>query len=110
MHELAIAESVIEAITDRTGERPVTRVVLEVGPLSGVSSSSLSFCFELATEGTSLAGARLDIEAPIGKGHCLSCDTDFQLAALTLLCPCGSSNVVVLSGDQLRVLSVEVSR
>jgi hydrogenase nickel incorporation protein HypA/HybF len=110
MHELSIAESVVEAITSRTGDRHVSRVLLEVGTLSGVSPDSLSFCFELATEGTPVHGARLDIEQPIGQAHCLTCDAEFGLPDLIMLCPCGSSNVMVLSGEQLRILSVEMSR
>jgi hydrogenase nickel incorporation protein HypA/HybF len=110
MHELSIAESVIDAITSRTGERPVTRVRLEIGALSGVSADSLCFCFALATEGTPVHGATLDIEQPPGQAHCLTCDADFALPELILLCPCGSSNIQVLAGEELRILSVEMSR
>jgi hydrogenase nickel incorporation protein HypA/HybF len=109
MHELSIAESVIDAVTARTGERSVTRITLEVGRLSGISADSLCFCFELAAEGTPVHGAHLDIEQPPGQAHCHTCDSEFSLADLIMLCPCGSSNVEVLSGEQLRILSVEMT-
>jgi hydrogenase nickel incorporation protein HypA/HybF len=110
MHELSIAETVIETITARTGERTVSHVLLEVGILSGVSADSLAFCFELATEGTPVHGARLDIQVPAGHARCHSCSAEFSLPELIMLCPCGSSDIEVLSGEQLRILSVEVSR
>jgi hydrogenase nickel incorporation protein HypA/HybF len=110
MHELSIAQSVIETITARTGEREVHAVRLEIGQLSGVAADSLRFCFELAASGTAVDGAALTIEEPPGQAHCTDCGEDFLVADLVLLCACGSSDVRVLSGEQLRILSVEVAR
>ena len=61
MHELAIAESVVSSVLERTGERPVSSVRLRVGRLAGVVPDALRFSFELATAGTPLAGAALEI-------------------------------------------------
>ena len=110
MHELAIAESVVETITSRTGDRAVRLVRLEVGRLSGVSADSLRFCFDLATDHTPVNGAVLEIEEPPGRARCVSCGEEFLVADLILLCSCGSSDVRVLAGEELRILSVEVSR
>jgi len=108
MHELAIAEGVVESVLERTGERHVTIVRLQVGRLSGVVPDALTFCFELATAGTALEGAELQIEAPTGRGHCRECDQDFTLDDLILLCECGSADVEVVAGRELQVTSVEV--
>ena len=62
MHELAIAESVVATVLERTGGRQVSVVRLRVGRLSGVVPDALTFCFELATAGTPLEGATLEIE------------------------------------------------
>ncbi|HEV7192376.1 MAG TPA: hydrogenase maturation nickel metallochaperone HypA [Jatrophihabitantaceae bacterium] len=110
MHELAIAESVIETITARTGRRRVRRVRLEVGTLSGVSADALRFCFELAAADTVADGATLVIDEPDGRARCVSCGEEFVVADLILLCRCGSSDVRVVRGDELRILSVEVNR
>jgi hydrogenase nickel incorporation protein HypA/HybF len=110
MHELAIAENVLETITARTADRKVHAVRLEVGKLSGVSADSLRFCFELAAAGTGVDGAVLDIVEPAGRARCGTCFQEFALQDLILLCACGSSDVRVLAGDELRILSVEVSR
>jgi hydrogenase nickel incorporation protein HypA/HybF len=110
MHELAVAESVVEAITARTGEKVVREVRLEVGRLCGVSVDALRFCLELATVDTPVSGAHVHIEEPPGKAHCASCGEDFLVEDLILLCACGSSDVRVLGGEELRILSVEVRR
>ena len=100
MHELAIAESVVEAVRARTDDRQVTVVRLRVGRLSGVLPDALTFAFELATDGTPLAGAALELEQPGGAGHCRTCGLDFELADLILLCPCGSADVEVVAGRE----------
>lgn len=109
MHELSIAESVVDAVLERTGRRPVTTVRLQVGRLSGVVPDALKFCFELATSGTALEGSVLEVEEPPGRAHCRSCDSDFLMDDLILLCDCGSADVEVTGGSELQVLSVEVA-
>ena len=108
MHELAITQSVVDAVLDRTGDRPVTTVRVKVGRLAGVVPEAMRFCFELVTVGTTLEGARLEIEQPPGRAHCRTCGDDFGLTDLILLCPCGSADVEVTTGRELHLSSVEV--
>jgi hydrogenase nickel incorporation protein HypA/HybF len=109
VHELAIAESVVSSVLERTEGRHVSVVRLRVGRLAGVVPDALRFCFELATAGTPLAGARLEIAEAQARAHCRSCDADFALVDAFLLCDCGSADVQVLSGLELSVTSVEVA-
>ncbi len=108
MHELSIAESVVEAVLERTADRHVTTVRLQVGRLCGVVPDALMFCFDLATLGTALEGALLQIDSPIGRARCRDCNSDFALDDLILLCDCGSADVEVTAGRELQVMSVEV--
>jgi hydrogenase nickel incorporation protein HypA/HybF len=108
MHELSIAESIVEAVLARTGDQPVSTVRIQVGRLSGVVPDALSFCFELATSGTPLAQAHLSIEEPAGRLRCRSCARESARDDLILLCHCGSADVEVLAGRELSVMSVEV--
>jgi hydrogenase nickel incorporation protein HypA/HybF len=108
MHELAIAESVVSSVLERTGDRPVSVVRLRVGGLAGVVPEALDFCFELAAAGTPLDGAALEIVEERGRAHCRSCAADFDLVDAILLCGCGSADVELLSGRELSVTSVEV--
>ena len=109
MHELAIAESVVDTVTQRLPGATVTCVHLEIGALSGVVADSIRFCFDLATEGTGLAGARLEITEPPARCRCRACGAQFQPESPVVLCPCGSPDVAVLSGEQLKIVSVQVA-
>ena len=106
MHELAITQGVVDAVTDRTGTAPVTTVRVRVGRLSGVVPDAMRFCFELVTAGTPLEGAALEFEQPEGRARCRTCGGEFVPADLILLCDCGSADVEVLSGRELAVASV----
>jgi hydrogenase nickel incorporation protein HypA/HybF len=109
VHELAIAESVVDTVTERLAGAKVTCVHLEIGALSGVVADSIRFCFDLATEGTGLAGARLEITEPPAQCRCRACGADFQPDSPIVLCPCGSPDVAVLNGEQLKIVSVQVA-
>jgi hydrogenase nickel incorporation protein HypA/HybF len=110
MHELAITQTVVDLVAERTTGRRVVAVHVRVGTLSGVVPDSMAFCFDLATAGTTLADARLDIEQTPGRISCRTCGTEQELPDALLLCVCGSADVEVLSGDDLRVVSVELEK
>jgi hydrogenase nickel incorporation protein HypA/HybF len=108
MHELAITQSVVDMVRDRTADRRVSTVRLQVGRLSGVVPDAMHFCYELVTAGTPLAGSTLEIEQTPGRASCRTCGNDVELADLILLCPCGSADVELTAGKELRVLSVQL--
>ena len=54
MHELAITQGVVAAVTERTGDAAVALVRVRVGRLAGVVPDAMRFCFELVTAGTPL--------------------------------------------------------
>ncbi len=65
MHEMGIANSVIEAVRAEAAQRPgarVTKVGLRIGEFAGVDRESLSFCFEVLVKETDLDSAVLVIE------------------------------------------------
>jgi len=108
VHELSIAESIVDTVLQRTGAQQVHVVNVRIGRLTAVVPDALLFCFELATVGTPLEGARLDVHQTDARVHCRSCGKDPLVADLVLLCDCGSADVEVLSGRELQVGSVEV--
>jgi hydrogenase nickel incorporation protein HypA/HybF len=109
MHELAITQSIVDAVIERTAEAKVEVVHVCVGKLSGVVPDAMRFCFDLVTDGTPLAGARLEIEQPDGRARCRGCGEEFSPPDLVLLCPCGSADVELLAGRELCVRAVEVA-
>ncbi|HEY7273173.1 MAG TPA: hydrogenase maturation nickel metallochaperone HypA [Actinoplanes sp.] len=108
MHELSIAQSVVDAICERAAGRSVHSVRLRVGALTAVVPEAMRFCFDLAVEGTAAQGARLDIEHRPGMARCRSCGADVELTDPILLCPCGSADLEVTAGRELQIVSMEV--
>jgi hydrogenase nickel incorporation protein HypA/HybF len=108
MHELAISERIVAAITERLGDARVTRVVLEVGSLSGVFPDAVRFCFDVCAQGTSLDGAALDIVTLPARARCSSCAAESEIVDPLAVCPCGSVSLEVMGGQELRIKEVEV--
>jgi hydrogenase nickel incorporation protein HypA/HybF len=108
---MALTQAVVDAVVARMGETRVSAVRLEIGVLSGVLVDSIRFCFDLVAEGTTLAGARLDVDEPAGRASCRDCAERFDVDDPIVLCPrCGSADVAVLAGRDVLIKSVEVSR
>jgi hydrogenase nickel incorporation protein HypA/HybF len=110
MHELAIAEGVVAAVRERVPGARVTRVVLEVGALACVEPEALRFCFGACTRGTLADGAALEIVEIPARAACRSCgDRAVEVDPRIPLCACGSADLQLVDGDQLRVREVEVT-
>lgn len=76
MHELSIAQSLVEAVCDeaqRAGAVRVCRIKVRIGALSGVVTEALRFSFDMAAEGTLCTGAALDIEQVDVTVMCPAC-------------------------------------
>ena len=66
MHELAIAESLVDRVIERTVGRRVVAVTVRVGDAAGVVADALVFSFDVVTVDTPIAGARLVVEEVVG--------------------------------------------
>lgn len=112
MHEMSLAEGVLQVIEDAARQQGFARVKtvwLEVGQLACVEPDALSFSFGQVMKGSIADGARLDIVEIKGQGRCGHCGRDVALSALHEPCPeCGNYRVEVTDGDQLRVRELEV--
>ena len=66
MHELGIAESILEAVRTkrrlRIRPRAPVKVGVRMGALAGIDPDSLSFCFEALVKGSDLEPLALAIE------------------------------------------------
>lgn len=61
MHELGLSRNIASIVRENAGGRPVARVRLAIGPLACVEIRALQFCWNIVTEGSPLAGAKLEI-------------------------------------------------
>ena len=108
MHELAITESLVSTVVARVGDAKVRRVRIVVGKLSGVVPDAMMFCFDVCAKGTCLEGARLEIDEIAARARCRECELETVIEDAIPLCPCGSPDVALLSGRELRLHEVEV--
>lgn len=108
MHELAITRSIVEMLDEQLPGARITMVRLEIGKLSGIVPDSVRFCFDVVTSGTNMQDARLEISEPAGEGRCRNCGADLRLEDFIILCPCGSADIEVHGGDQLRIRAVQI--
>jgi hydrogenase nickel incorporation protein HypA/HybF len=108
VHELSITESVIAAVSEHVGRGAVLSLTLEIGRLSGVVPDAVRFCFELCAAGTPCAGARLEIVDTPGRARCRDCAADVELPDRIALCPCGSANLEITDGQQLKIRQFEI--
>lgn len=108
MHELAIAQAAVELAEQAARGRRVRRVTLEVGEFSGVLPEALSFCFDLAAQGTLLAGAELDLRKISGFVRCESCGAQFDVTSELETCVCGATRLAYLRGRELNIKCIEL--
>lgn len=108
MHELAVTREIVEILRRRSEGRRILRVVVEVGRLSCVAPEAMRFCFDLCAEGTPAAGARLEIVRTPGRGNCRTCGADVPLESPLGRCDCGSTDLEWRSGEELRVVEMDV--
>lgn len=108
MHELGLLRSVVTAVekaahdADATG---VEAVGLTVGTLSGVVPEALESAWLIATVGTVVAGARLEIETVQATVWCPACDAEQPIDEFyALSCPvCDTPTGQLVHGRELAV-------
>ena len=109
MHELSITQGIIDICESHAAGRRVLAIDVEIGELSSVVPDAVMFCFEACSQDTLLQGARINIIRIPGRGHCRDCDADTPLPAIFGACQhCGSYQVKIVSGEELRVREIEV--
>ena len=86
----------------------VSLVKLKIGELSGIETSSLTFCFELLTKDTLVEGADLEIDVVPIKRKCPNCHEVFECDHFSFVCPaCSSVNTELITGRELYVEHIE---
>jgi hydrogenase nickel insertion protein HypA len=113
MHELSIAASIVDAVTESVAKYPGARVKevrLRVGALASVIEDSLQFCWGISTEGTPLEGSKLAIQILPVVVQCAACSKQGTLDSLqSFRCPhCGEPASDLRQGRELEIDSIEI--
>lgn len=112
MHELSLAENLLQIIEDAAHEQQFTRVktvFLEIGQLACVELEPLRFYFEIVTQDSLARQAKLEITEIAGQAFCTHCNRPFAINAYHGACShCGSSAYEIIQGDGMRIVELEV--
>ena len=112
MHEMSLCQGMVQIIEEQAKTQSYNRVKtvrLEIGPLATVEPEALRFCFDAATRGTLAENATLDIITTAASAWCFSCGETVTISERNGTCPnCGSYQLQVTGGDELRIKELEV--
>jgi len=114
MHELSIAQDIIDAISEqcrKSGYSRIESVNIRIGRASGIMSDALLFAFDAIKSESIAEGAVLHIDEVPVSGRCSECKRDFIVQEVYILsCPhCGGSSFRIVAGREMDIIDMEVS-
>jgi hydrogenase nickel incorporation protein HypA/HybF len=112
VHELAVTENLLQTAirhAEAAGAHRVTDLHLVIGELTSIVGDSVQFYWDLVSQGTPCAGARLHFERVAARFRCQDCSTEYSLDGDLRGCPnCAGTRVAVVAGAEFRLESIEV--
>ncbi len=112
MHELSVCLELLDQIAVIAAERrasSVSRIVLKIGPLSGIEEQLLRSAYPIAAGGTVAEHAELRIERTAIVLHCERCRRESRARANRLCCAhCGDYRTRLISGDEMILQRLEL--
>jgi len=112
MHERAVTESLLEIAVRharQAGANKITDLHLVVGQLSSIVDDSVQFYWDIISENTLAAGAKLHFRRIPAEMQCLDCQTRYSPDGVDFLCPaCNSARVNVVAGDEFFLEAIDV--
>ncbi|SKA67811.1 hydrogenase maturation nickel metallochaperone HypA [Desulfobaculum bizertense] len=111
MHEISIILSIISIVEEEAKKHGISHVhsvTICVGELSCVEEQTLRGCFEVATETSSLAGAKLIIEPVEAVFNCARCGGSIRAHTWLNTCShCNANDLNLVQGRELFVKNFE---
>jgi len=112
MHELGIAQSVIDAVQIEAARHPgakPSKVAVRIGELSAIDPEALRFSFDALIRESELEGLELEIEVCPRRHRCDDCGTEFDVKDFVFACPhCDGTRNQCISGEELELAYLEL--
>lgn len=112
MHEMSLCENIRDVLEDQAQESGFTRVTkvwVEVGPLSCVEPEALKFGFDVVMRGSVAEGSVLDIATPPAAARCPACGKTTEVKQRYEACPdCGTPGLQIMQGEAFKIMKLEV--
>ena len=107
MHELALAEEVLDIAQRQAAEHSLSRIdtiKLRIGALSCVEPEALRWALESTLQGTLAENADIELQITPGEGECGSCGHTFAVTELPTPCPaCQHWQTRITAGQEMVV-------
>lgn len=114
MHELSVCQQIMTQVNEIAFQNQasvVDSITLQIGPLSGVEAHLLKQAFPFAAAQSVAENAELIIEQLPVVIRCQKCGAESQATVNKLICgQCGDYHTELLSGDEMLLASVELTR
>jgi len=111
MHELSIAESLLDAVHRVTPAGAVVRIVhVRAGPMRAIEPEALAWAWQAATADSDLASSTIELESLPWSLHCPDCQREFTSADVYAPCTCGNTlaHPVPDANEVLQITSLTV--
>ncbi|HPK54221.1 MAG TPA: hydrogenase maturation nickel metallochaperone HypA [Smithellaceae bacterium] len=113
MHELYLAESVLNIVREYANKQAVGKVnsiALSFGRLSCIEPRSLQFAFKVQAQGTPAQDAELQFKILPAVIHCFACGSNWEVDMYEGICPrCKAEEVMLVGGtEELQLLEMDV--
>ena len=112
MHEVVVAQQIVEAVVDtslRHGGRRVRVARMVLGELACIDPETLTFAFMVACRGTCAESCLLEIRRLPLVLRCRECGAEGQRAGPVEPCSvCGAIGGDVLQGREIRLTTIDV--
>jgi len=112
MHEISIAESIIEVAEKNAraqGARSIQLIKLRLGVFTTIVREALEFTFEIARQGTMAEHAVLEIELVAMEVYCVVCQAvTYPVAGICLICAQCGFPLKIVSGEELQIEYIEI--
>lgn len=112
MHELGIANAILEAAEAEASLHPDDRLLaigVRIGDVAGLDPDALSFCFDALVKDTTLDPLRLEIERMPRRHRCLQCGREFTVVDYQIACPdCGDLRTECFAGFEMDITYLEL--
>jgi hydrogenase nickel incorporation protein HypA/HybF len=112
MHELSIAQNIVEIVKENIPEKEqenVKTIFLEVGEFSGIVSDSLQFCFDIVKSETPFGKSVMKIKKIPFVIYCNDCNSETTNNMGIRFCEkCNSNNTGIISGTDMHITGIEL--
>ena len=112
MHELSIAQSILDTIEQHAAVENAGKVLsirLRIGELTAIIPDALTFSFEVLAKGTRAEGAHIEIESIPWCARCHACQHQFHVEDGMVRCPaCSELGGETVSGRELQIMEMDI--